>query len=89
MARSLSIPGWRRWPQPQRVALERLPPILALIPELARWTPAEKRAVVRVVKAKAAPRESEYVRLLRGHARLSRALIDLARSAYPPAPLLA
>lgn len=89
VARSLSIPGWRRWPRPQRIALERLSSILALIPDLARWTPAEKRAVVRIVKAKGALRESTYVRLLRGHARLGRALVDLTHSARslasPPA----
>ncbi len=81
VARSLSIPGWRRWSGAERLALERLSPVLVLIPDLARWTSAEKRAVVRILKAKGAPRESEYVRLLRGHARLSRALVDLARLA--------
>ncbi len=81
VARSLSTPGWRRWLPAERMALERLSPILVLIPDLAAWTPAERRAVVRIVKAKGASRESDYIRLLRGHARLSRALVDLARSA--------
>ena len=84
VARCLSTPGWRRWPRAERMALERLAPILVLIPELADWTPAEKLAVVRIVKAKGVSRESDYIRLLRGHARLSRALCDLTR--VPGAP---
>jgi hypothetical protein len=83
VSRRLSIASWRRWPPAERMALERLSPILVLIPDLAGWTPAEKRAVVRIVKAKGASRETDYIRLLRGHARLSRALVDLARSAAP------
>jgi hypothetical protein len=84
VARSLGIPGWRRWPVAERMALERLASVLVLIPDLDRWTRSEKRAVVRIVKAKGAPRESEYVRLLRGHPRLGQALVDLARSAHAP-----
>ncbi len=86
VARCLSTPGWRRWPRAERMALERLAPILVLIPDLADWTPAEKRAVVRIVKARGASKESDYIRLLREHARLSRALCDLTRvPAAPPA----
>jgi len=81
VTRSLGVPGWRRWPAAERVALERLSPLLALIPDLVRWTPAEKRALVRVVRAKGGPRESYFVRLLREHARLARSLHDLAGSA--------
>jgi hypothetical protein len=81
VARSLGIPGWQGVSTADRMAMARLSPVLVLIPDLARWTPAEKRALVRIIKAKGAHRESDYVRLLRGHARLSRALVDLARSA--------
>ncbi len=84
VARGLGISGWRKWPVSERMAMERLSPILDMIPDLPRWTRGEKRAVVRIVKTKGAPRESEYVRLLRGHTRLSRALVDLARSAHAP-----
>jgi len=86
VARSLCISDWRRWPRQERMALERLAPILGLIPDLDRWSLAEKRAVVRIVKAKGAPRESDYVRLLRGHARLSRALVDLGHAARTAVP---
>jgi hypothetical protein len=82
VARSLGIPGWRRWPGPEQTAMERLSPILALIPDLARWSPAEKRALVRVIKAKGARRESGYIRLSREHAGLARTLHDLANSVH-------
>jgi hypothetical protein len=80
VARALDIPGWRRWPGAKRMAMERLSPILVLIPDLARWTPAEKRALVRIIRGKGGRSEAVYVRLLRGHDRLARSLQDLARS---------
>ena len=86
VARSLGIADRRRWPAPEQRALERLSPLLVLMPDLARWSPSEKRALIQIVKAKGGPRESEYVRLVRHHARLTRALVDLARSS-PSAPL--
>lgn len=86
VARLLGIRGRRRWPGPERLAMERLAPILALIPDLARWSPAEKRALTRIIRAKGGPRESSFVRLLQAHARLGRALCDLARLAGASAP---
>jgi hypothetical protein len=81
VARVLPIPGWRAWPGPQRLALERLAPLLTLLPDLGDWTAGEKRALVRVVRAKGAGRQVAYIRLLAGHRRLARALYDLADSA--------
>ncbi len=78
VTRSLGVPSWRSWPAAERMALERLSLILALLPDLPHWTPAEKRALVRVVRAKGGPRESHFVRLLREHARLARSLQELA-----------
>jgi len=81
VARTLGSPGWRRWPAPERIAMERLSPILVLIPDLADWTPVEKRALVRLIRAKGGRRESDFVRRLQGHTRLARSLHDLADSA--------
>ncbi len=80
VARILGIPGWQAWPAPERLALERLSPLLVLIPDLAHWTRVEKWALVRLIRAKGAKSELPYVRLLRGHARLTRSLIGLAHS---------
>ncbi len=68
-------------------------PILVLIPEIARWTRAEKRALVRIIRAKGGRSEAAYVGLLRGHARLARSLHALADSApaagFPPSSSVA
>ena len=80
VARVLGIPGWRGWPAPQQVAMERLAPILALLPDLNQWTAAEKWDLVRVIRAKGAQRQVGYIRSLKSHTRLARALYDLADS---------
>jgi hypothetical protein len=52
--------------------------VLALVPRLsARWTAEEKREALRVIRAKAGADELHYLRLLRRHARLRRAIIAL------------
>jgi len=83
VARVLVTPGWQRWPAPQRMAMERLAPVLALIPDLARWTSADKRSLVRIIRAKGAERQVAYIRLLQGHRRLARSLYALADSLNP------
>lgn len=59
-----------RWNRDEQRAFSHLALVLALIPDLARWSKAEKRAVSALVRAKAAPEESRYLRLLQGHGRL-------------------
>lgn len=66
------------------MALERLSPILVLIPDLAQWSSAEKRSLVRIIRAKGGRSEAAYVGLLREHHRLARSLRELANSATPP-----
>lgn len=61
----------------ERRVLSHLALPLALIPTLARWTNEEKRAVITIVRAKAGADELGYLRLLRRHARLRRAIIAL------------
>jgi hypothetical protein len=71
-------PGWRTWPRPERDAFERLAPILALIPDLAAWPARERRALVAVIRGKGRAGEAGYLRRLRAHRRLRRALLALA-----------
>ncbi|MFL6227638.1 MAG: hypothetical protein ACJ741_02535 [Pyrinomonadaceae bacterium] len=66
-----------RFDEDERRALSNLALPLALIPDLARWTPAEKQAAVAIIRAKAGRDELRYLRLLRRHARLRRAIIAL------------
>ena len=60
-----------------RRAFEELAPVLALVPGLGRWTAAEKRDLIRIVRAKAGSAESGYLRLLRRHRRLRDAVVRL------------
>jgi hypothetical protein len=65
------------WKEAERLAYEDLALVLALIPDLARWTEDEKRDVVRIVRAKASADESRYVRLLLRHTKLRDCVIKI------------
>ena len=58
-------------------ALSDLSLVLALLPELGRWSAADKRDVVRVIRAKAGANESQYLRLMQRHSRLRAEIIKL------------
>lgn len=60
-------------------ALAGLAPVLAMIPDLARWPARDRAALARIVEAKSAPHEARAARLLCGHARLEAALRSLAK----------
>lgn len=66
-----------RWTLPQHRAFSNLALVLALIPDLARWTAAEKRALLRIIRAKAGPDEAHYLRLLQNHPALRSAWLGL------------
>jgi hypothetical protein len=51
--------------------------VLALIPDLGRWTPEEKRGVARILRAKTGPDESRYLRTMAGHRRLRQEILRL------------
>jgi hypothetical protein len=51
--------------------------VLALTPELTRWTAADKRHLVEIIRAKAGPDESKYLRLLQQHAALKEIFVRL------------
>lgn len=61
----------------ERRAFAQLALVLDRIPDLARWSAAEKRGAVEVIRAKAGRGERTYLRRLQRHARLRRALIRL------------
>ena len=51
--------------------------VLALIPNLQRWTNEEKRLLSRIVRAKSGAEEVQYLKLMQRHARFRRELIKL------------
>ncbi len=90
VAASLGVGQWRAWSRPERVAFERLAPILALISDLPRWPAREREALVKAIRAKAGPSEAEYLRRLRSLPRLRASLLALgASSPVEAAPRLA
>src|SRR3989441_1199789 len=80
VARALGASGRAAWPAAERRAFERMSLVAALIPDLAAWSPAERRALVAVMRAKGGGSEMRYARRLDGHRRLRRSLEALARA---------
>jgi hypothetical protein len=73
-ARLLGAPSRSRWTDGERLAWDRWSPLVLVLPGVATWTRAEKRALVEVVRAKGGRRESEFVRRFDRHRRLRDAL---------------
>ncbi len=65
------------WKQSELRALNDLALVLALIPDLVRWSEGDKRGVVRIIRAKASADEARYLRLMQKHRRLRAELIRL------------
>lgn len=66
--------------EPEQRAFENLALVLALIPELSRWTKDEKLGVARIIRAKAGTDEARYLRLMQRHDRLRHEIIKLGSS---------
>ena len=65
------------WPRAGLSAYYDFAVTLSLVEDLREWSAAEKRALVRVIRAKAGLDESRYLKLMQKHARLRKALIKL------------
>ncbi len=78
-AARLGVRSTARWSRGERLALQRWAPLVLILPGLSRWTAAERRALVAVVRAKGGRRESDFNPLFDRHRRLRRALASLAR----------
>jgi hypothetical protein len=51
--------------------------VMSLIPDLARWTPQEKLAAAKILRAKERASEARYLRLMQRHPRLRAAFLAL------------
>ena len=78
-ARRLGLRSFSGWTRDERRAWLHFGPVLMLLDELERWSLAEKRATIAVIRAKGGRRESDYVRLFDAHAKLRAALMRHAR----------
>lgn len=76
VARALGerLDGWRGQ---ARRTFEDFALVLALVPDLPRWTAEEKRLLVRILRAKAGPEEFRFLRLTQMHTKLRDALVRL------------
>ncbi len=80
VAKALGLDRRRRWTENEITGFRRLAPLLACIPGLGRWRPAEKQLLARIIRAKGSRRERTFVLLVQRHARLREALWNLARA---------
>ncbi len=71
-----SLTGWDR---SQRRMLRRWAPLIGVLPGVADWPAADRRALAEVVRAKGGRRESDYVRRFDGHRRLRCSVTTLAQ----------
>ena len=67
----------RDWNESEQVALNDLALLLALIPDLGRWSEHDKSNTMRIIRAKAGADEAQYLRLLQRHTRLRAELIKV------------
>ncbi len=79
-ARRLGLRSQDGWSPTERLAWRRWAPVLCLIRGIERWSSAEKRSAIAVVRAKGGRRESDFVRRFDAHARLRAGVLRLARS---------
>lgn len=77
-AKRLGVPSMSGWTASERLWWRRWASMLDAIPGLDRWTPADRRALVKIVRAKGGRRESDYARLFDRHPRLATAVLALA-----------
>ena len=77
-ARMLGVRSMSRWSRGERLWWDRWSPLIMTLPGVERWSASNKRALVRVVRAKGGRRESDFVRLFDRHRRLRAAVLRLA-----------
>jgi hypothetical protein len=81
VARALGV-NTEKWKEAERTAFENLSLVLAMIPNLSRWSRNEKSDLVRLIRAKAGADEARYLRLLQGHPKLREAIIKLGSAEH-------
>ncbi len=78
-ARLLGVRSLRHFSAGQRLWWERWSPLIMALPGVSRWSAANKRALVDVVRTKGGRQESEFVASFDRHRRLRSAVMALAR----------
>jgi hypothetical protein len=71
--------SWRGFPPDERQAWQRFSPVVLMLPGIAHWSVADRRALAALMRAKGSRRETTFVDLANQHPRFNRALAALAR----------
>jgi len=66
-----------KWSPAEQSAFADFAVVMALVPEIARWSNAEKLGLTKIIRAKAGTSEADYLRLLQQHETLKRSLLAL------------
>ena len=73
--RALRITG-RDWSEDELASLQNLSLVLAMIPDLGKWTADQKVLANRIIRAKGCRDETFYLKLMQKHAALRDALMQ-------------
>jgi len=76
--RLLGVRDRRNWSAGERLAWNRWSPLILILPGVARWSAAEKKDLVAVVRAKGGLRESEFALRFDRHRKLRRTVAKMA-----------
>lgn len=68
------------WPPLERTAFDNFALVLSMATDLPKWTEQEKKDLLQLIRAKAAPEELRFLHLTQQHHRLREALIRLGSS---------
>ena len=75
----LRVRSLRGWTAGERLAFERLAPVVAALPGVGRWSVHERRALVEAIRAKGRPVELRFVELFDDHPKAGHALTEPIR----------
>ena len=76
----LGVRSFRSWSSAERLAWGRWSPLVALLDNLDQWPAADRKDLVKLIRAKGGRQEVEYLRLFNRHGRLRKALVALSNS---------
>ncbi len=85
LARMLNL-NLETWNPREQWAFANFALVLALAPGVAHWTSAEKNSLVSIIRAKAGPNETNYLRRLQQHNALREVLLQLGSASHTSTP---
>jgi len=74
----LGVRSTRSWNSGEKLAWKRWSPLVLCLKGVQRWSAPNRRALVRVIRAKGGRRESDFVKLFDSHRLLQKAVLALA-----------